>query len=333
MEFLDNPAWFLSSDDHHKLSLSKFSVPVLRDAALSAKMQPMVQFKTKAQLIDGLLVAFLNTRNLVMSKSTSDILPLFSTPPSYISRSDLLSKYFSSIFGDIIASALRIPQSFPKTELTPSSVQLLSDLLVLVKDKSFELKPSKFLTKKTLQKLLDDLHPSRCPSYSSTFASRLTAITESFCARCENLMFANQLQIIGSIICWEPSFSPLCNQSFKDLILYLLKIEYSSDLVNCLIHTKEFRFSLAKRNDRAQQIKLSIELDLNMKKDISLNWPAIPSDETVYRCLEAYRAGTVWKLPHHCACCARIQHGSHTEAITLDDPESLYHDLHLELLK
>ena len=123
MEFLDNPAWFLSSDDHHKLSLSKFSVPVLRDAALSTKMQPMAQFKTKAQLIDRLLVAFLNTQNLVMSKSTSDILPLFSTPPSYISRSDLLSKYFSSIFGDIIASALHIPQSFPKTEPTPSFVE------------------------------------------------------------------------------------------------------------------------------------------------------------------------------------------------------------------
>jgi hypothetical protein len=238
MEFLDNPAWLLSSDDHHKLSLSKFSVTILRDAALSAKIQPMAQFKTKALLINGLVIAFLNTRKLVMSKSTSDILPLFSRPPSYTSRSDLLSKYFSSIFGDIISSAFRIPQSFPKTELTPSSEQLLSDLLVLVKDESFELKSSRFLTKKTLQNLINNLHPSRCPSYSSTFASRLTAITESFCARCENLMFANQLQIIGCIICWEPSFTPVCDWSFHDLILYLLKIEYSSDLVNCLTHTK-----------------------------------------------------------------------------------------------
>ena len=105
MEFLDNPAWLLSSDDHHKLSLSKFSVSTLRDAALSAKMEPMPQFKTKAQLINGLLVAFLKTRTvtLVMSKSTSDILPLFSRPPSYTSRSDLLSKYFSSMFGETIA--------------------------------------------------------------------------------------------------------------------------------------------------------------------------------------------------------------------------------------
>ena len=70
-----------------------------------------------------------------------------------------------------------------------------------------------------------------------------------------------------------------------------------------------------------------------MKKDISLNWPAIPSGGTVYHCLSADRAGTVWKLPHLCACCAHIQHGTHTEAITLDDPESLYHDLHLELFK
>ena len=124
------------------------------------------------------------------------------------------------------------------------------------------------MTKKTLQKLLDNLHASYCPSYSSTFASHLTAITESFCARCENLMFANRLQIIGSIICWEPSFSPFCDWSFKDLILYLLKIEYSADLVNCLIHTKEFHSSLARRNSRAPQIKLSIEMDLNMKKKI-----------------------------------------------------------------
>ena len=201
-----------------------------------------------------------------MSKSTSDILPLFLRSPIYTSRSDLLSKYFSSIFGDIIASAFCIPQSFPKTEFTPSNQQLLFDLLILVKDESFELKSSKFLTKKTLQKLLDNLHASYGPSYSSTFASHLTAITESFCARCENLMFANQLQIMGSIICWEPSFSPFCDWSFKDLILYLLKIEYSSDLVNCLIHTKEFHSSLARRNSRAQQIKLSIEMDLNMKK-------------------------------------------------------------------
>ena len=119
MKFLDNPAWFLSSDDHHKLSLSKFSVSILRDAALSAKMEPMPQFKTKAQLINGLLVAFLNTRNLVMSKSTSDILPLFSRPPIYTSRSDLLSKYFSSIFGDIIASAFHIPQAFQRLNLSP----------------------------------------------------------------------------------------------------------------------------------------------------------------------------------------------------------------------
>ena len=94
-----------------------------------------------------------------MSKLTSDIIPLFSRPPNYTSRSDLLSKYFSSIFGDIIASAFRIPQNFPKTELTPSSKQLLSELLFLVRDESFELKPSKFLTKKILKKILDNLHP------------------------------------------------------------------------------------------------------------------------------------------------------------------------------
>ena len=275
----------------------------------------------------------MNAQNLVMSKSTNDILPLFSRPPNYTSRSDLLSKYFSSIFGDIIASAFCIPQNFPQTELTPSSKQLLSELLVLVRDESFELKPSKFLTKKILKKILDNLHPSCCPFYSSTFASHSRAITESFCARCKNLMYANRIQIIGSIICWEPSFSPLCDWSFKDLILYLLKIEYSSDLIDYLTHTKEFRSSLAKRNSKAQQIKLNIELDFNMKKDISLNWPAIPSEETIYRCLAAYRAGTAWQLPHPCACCARTQHGTHTEAIPLDDPESLYHDLHLELLK
>ena len=146
-------------------------------------------------------------------------------------------------------------------------------------------------------------------------------------------MFANQIQIIGSIICWEPSFSPLCDWSFKDLILYFLKIEYSSDLINCLTHTKEFHSSLAKRNSKAQQIKLNIELDLNIKKDISLIWPAIPSEEIIYCCLAAYWAGTAWKLPHPCACCAHTQHGTHTEAIPLDDPESLYHNLHLELFK
>ena len=36
------------------------SVPILRDAAHSAKMQPMAQFKTNAQPIDRLLLAFLN---------------------------------------------------------------------------------------------------------------------------------------------------------------------------------------------------------------------------------------------------------------------------------
>ena len=41
---------------------------------------------------------------------------------------------------------------------------------------------------------------------------------------------------------------------------------------------EEFCSSFAKGNGRAQQIKLNIELGLNMKKDVSLNWPAIPSD-------------------------------------------------------
>ena len=120
-----------------------------------------------------------------------------------------------------------IPQSFPKTQLTPSNEQLLSDLFILVKDESFELRSSRFLTKKTFQNLLDNLHASYCPSYSSIFASCSTAITESFCSRCENLVFANYwlhylLGTFFSILCW----------SFKNLVLYLLKIEYSQHCHN-----------------------------------------------------------------------------------------------------
>ena len=70
------------------------------------------------------------------------------------------------------------------------------------------------------------------------------------------------------------------------------------------------------------------ESDLHLEKKISLNWPTIPSKERIYQCLSAYRTGTVWTLPHPCACCACTQHGAQTEAISLDDPESLFEELH-----
>ena len=115
--------------------------------------------------------------------------------------------------------------------------------------------------------------------------------------------------------------------------MYLLKIEYSSDFTDCLTQGYEFQTSLAQRCDRAQKRRLNIESDLNFDKEISLNWPVIPYEETVYHYLAAYQAGAIWKLPHPCACCVHTQHGAQTEAISLDDPESLYQDLNLELLR
>ena len=193
MASLDNPAWFLYSDDHHQLSLSRYSVAILKDAALCARIQSIASL-TKALLIDELLFAFLKTRNSVASLSDSEILAKFPATlvaPSYTSRPDLLSKYFDFVFGDKIASAFRIPQSFPQSMTTPSSEKLLSELTSLINLDSFDLKPSRSLTKKMLKNILDNLHPSRCPSYTSSFASSLAAIVESFCARCQNLMFAN----------------------------------------------------------------------------------------------------------------------------------------------
>ena len=291
MESPDNPAWFLSSDDHHRLSLSRYSVLILKDAAICAKIHFIAYLRSKAQLIDELLLAFLNTRNSVASLSDSEILAKFPATlvaPSHTSRPDLLSKYFDFVFGDKIASAFRIPQNFPQSMTAPSSEKLLSELTALINVDSFDLKPSRTLTKKMLKNILDNLHPSRCPAYTSSFASSLAAIIESFCARCQNLMFANHLQIIACIVCWEPSFPLLCDWSFKNLVLYLLKIEYSSDFVDRLTQTDEFRLSLAKRNDRAQQKKFNIESDLHLEKKISLDWPTIPSEERVYQCLSAY---------------------------------------------
>ena len=280
MESPDNPAWFLSSDDHHRLSLSRYSVLILKDAAICAKIHFIAYLRSKAQLIDELLLAFLNTRNSVAPLSDSEILAKFPATlvaPSHTSRPDLLSKYFDFVFGGKIASAFRIPQKFPQSMTTPSSEKLLSELTALINVDSFDLKPSRTLTKKMLKNILDNLHPSRCPAYTSSFASSLAAIIESFCARCQNLMFANHLQIIACIVCWEPSFPLLCDWSFKNLVLYLLKIEYSSDFVDRLTQTDEFRLSLAKRNDRAQQKKFNIESNLHLEKKISLNWPTIPS--------------------------------------------------------
>ena len=96
------------------------------------------------------------------------------------------------------------------------------------------------------------------------------------------------MRFIASIVCWEPSFPLLCDWTFKNLVLYLLKIEYSSNFVDRLTQTDEFRLSLAKRNDRAQQKMLNIESDLDLEKKISLDWPTIPSEERVYQCLSAY---------------------------------------------
>ena len=61
MESPDNPAWFLSSDDHHQLSLSRYSVLILKDAALCDRIHFIAYLRSKAQLIDELLLAFLNT--------------------------------------------------------------------------------------------------------------------------------------------------------------------------------------------------------------------------------------------------------------------------------
>ena len=327
MDPFHNPAWFFSSIDHHKLSLSKFSISVLKDAALCAKIHPISHLKTKSTLIDSLLFAYLNTRNLIMPLSDSEILTTFPkamVPKSYISRPDLIYKYFSFVFGDVVASAFCVPQDFPEAVITPSAAELLSDLYSLIDEFSTELKSSKLLTKKVLLKILENLHPSRCPAFTSSFASRLSALTQSFRARCLNLMFADRLQIIDCIVCWEPLFPLSCDWTYKNLIMYLLKIEYSSDFIDRFTQGREFRTSLAQRCDRAQQRQLNIESDLNFKKEIYLNWPVIPSEETVYCCLAAYRAGTIWKLPHPCACCVRTQHGAQTEVFSLDDPESLY---------
>ena len=159
---------------------------------------------------------------------------------------------------------------------TPSSEKLLSELTALINANYFDLKPSRTLTKKMLKNILDNLHPSCCPAYTSFLVSSLAAIIESFCARCQNLMFANQLQIIACIVCWEPSFPLLCDWPFKNLVLYLLKIEYSSDFVDCLTQTDESCLSLATRNDRAQQKKFNIESDLHLEKKFLLAGQLFP---------------------------------------------------------
>jgi len=121
---------------------------------------------TKALLIDELLLAFLTTWNSVASLSDNEILAKFPATlvaPSYTSRPDLLSKYFDFVFGNKIASAFRIPQSFPQSMTTPSSEKLLSELTSLINLDSFDLKPSRSLTKKMLKNILDNLHPSPVP--------------------------------------------------------------------------------------------------------------------------------------------------------------------------
>jgi len=96
MDPFHNPAWFLSSIDHHKLSLSKLSASVLRDAALCARIHPIYHLIKKSSLIDSLLAAYLNTQDLIIPLSDSKMLTTFPeamVPTSYISRPDLISKY------------------------------------------------------------------------------------------------------------------------------------------------------------------------------------------------------------------------------------------------
>jgi hypothetical protein len=130
------------------------------------------------------------------------------------------------------------------------------DLLSIAVNCSNPLPSSPICTKLSLKSVLQHIHISRCPHFDESYSSQAKAITESFQKRVRNLLRCNLLQIQGYILCWQPFFKPHDEFSYRDYILYLLCLEYSTVVVDIFLKSSKDR--------RKQYYKNACIADCNM---------------------------------------------------------------------
>ncbi|PPQ75657.1 hypothetical protein CVT26_001814 [Gymnopilus dilepis] len=329
-----NPCWFWFSDAHYLSSLSSLPSEALRMSAVLLDLKPR-KSATKATLCNILLAKFLAERAHVAVLSTAELRARIPAPDLTLNHSALVASYFDTLFGNIVGPAFRIPENFPpSTTSSANSRDVLETLLAVSSAPTFRLKPSRLLTTRILRDVLDKLHSSRRPPFSrSSFNSCADAIIYSFRSRAKNLARASVAQLLDVIHCWDPSFSPSRSLSLFDAIVAILRFEYTPDLFSYLTSTAVARVSAHRQEGRKitrQRAMLSL---LDREKTIIENWPTLPSDEVLYQCMANYRAGTVYTIPHPCACCTRARHGVKDHVFLLDrNAPSLVEELNLSIL-
>ena len=133
-------------------------------------------------------------------------------------------------------------------------------------------------------------------------------------------------------MCWEPLFQPSSEMSYKDNILYLLNLEYSSTIIDALTKPLQIRKNQYLKNARAIDCNELAAAETTNKEKIIANWPVLPDDELLYDCMCAYRKATTWVSAQSCACCSRLNHKSPILDFSLQEFDQTYSPLNMQIL-
>ena len=182
----------------------------------------------------------MNYRSICLPMSLEALTSCQSRSLSPSSCLQLYYHYFCSKFGKLITHTLMIPENFYHSTLLSGNLELETELLSITNNIPQPLFPSPSLTKITLKSVLTQIHISQRPVFQDSFESRAIAIVESFRSRCKNLLLCNLLEVYQYILCWEPLLENL-SFSFRDAMFYLLKHEYSSDIIIALTKSVQDR--------------------------------------------------------------------------------------------
>ena len=104
----------------------------------------------------------------------------------------------------------------------------------------------------------------------------------------------------------------------------IIKHEYGNDIVDAVSTTTATR-QLATKDKQAAKVKserrAQKEEEILQSKEkltrIKLDWPTMVPQEQIFECLNAYRDGTIWKIPPVCAVCS--QYSGKTETLTIEE--------------
>ena len=329
---LNHPVWFYFQKKHYLSSLIQLQKSDLV-SCLKFMDLPHSHFN-KAEMTLCIFEQFMDYRSICLPMSlealASSVCQTRSSSPSLSMQ--LYYHYFCSKFGKTITDTLLIPENFYHSGLFCGKYELQTELFSVTDGKPQPLTPSPSLTKITLKSVLTEIHISRRPPFQDTFKSRAIAIVESFRSRCKNLLLCNLPEIYQYILCWEPLIENL-SFSFRDAIFYLLKLEYSSEIVIALTKSAQNRRNMYFKEERATVRQEHAASYIASQQLIAENWPILLDDEIIYSCLHNYRNATNWSPAQTCACCCRTQHKFPIVNLTLDKIDEFYEYLNFHLLQ